>query len=136
MSVEDKHLDVLQNIEFVIMQVYQERPDLIDAEVMTAIESLIRVYSAEAQGRSGASRPIRGISAQVTEQVKAICELRLGRTSISGNAIQPLDEQMTPKTVTEIVDCLKRIQSSIKLWTNKGGRQGYLNFIKQFFQSR
>lgn len=134
MSIEDKHLDVLQNIEFAIMQVYQERPDLIDAEVMAAIESLIRVYSAEVQGRSGASRPIRGISAQVAEQVKAICELRLGRTSNSGEADQPPDEKMTPKTLTEILDCLKRIQSSIKMWTNRGGRQGYLNFIKQFFR--
>ncbi|WP_155960635.1 hypothetical protein [Fischerella sp. PCC 9605] len=35
--VEDKHLDVLQNIEFAIVQVYQERPDLIDAEVMTEL---------------------------------------------------------------------------------------------------
>ncbi|BAY29765.1 hypothetical protein NIES2107_16090 [Nostoc carneum NIES-2107] len=134
MSVEDKHLDVLQNIEFAIIQVYLDRPDLIDAEVMTAIESLTRLYSAEAQGRSAPSRPIRGISAQVAEQVKAICELRLGRTSIEDETNQPLDQNMTPKTLTEIVDCLKRIQSSIKLWTNKGGRQGYLNYIKQFFQ--
>jgi hypothetical protein len=34
MAVEDQHLDVLQNIEFAIMQVYESTPDLIDTEVL------------------------------------------------------------------------------------------------------
>lgn len=34
-------------------------------------------------------------------------------------------------TEEKIVACLKRIKSSVKLWTKKGGRQGYLNFIEQ-----
>lgn len=135
MSVEEKHLNVLNNLEFAIIQVYRENPDLIDAEVMTAIESLIRTYSAEAQGRSSAGRPIRGISVKVAKQVQEICELWLGRTSVSESEIQSIDQDVTPKTITDIVDCLKRIQSSIKLWTNKGGRQGYLNFVQQFFKS-
>jgi hypothetical protein len=127
MSVEDKHLDVLQNIEFAIMQVYQEKPDLIDIEVMTAIETLSRLYDAEAQGRSGTSRSLKGTTAQVAEQVKSVCEMRLRRVSIDDQA-----EQISE----DIVDCLKRIQSSIKFWTKKSGRQGYLNFVSQFFQDR
>jgi hypothetical protein len=43
---------------------------------------------------------------------------------------------MEPKTLTDIIDCLKRIQSSIKFWTQKGGRQGYLNFVQNFFQTQ
>jgi hypothetical protein len=131
MSVEDQHLDVLQNIEFAIMEVYESTPDLIDAEVLKAIETLIRMYSAEAQGKSGSSLTIRGISAEVAEQVKAACEIRLGRAP----AIPATDELMEPKTLTDIIDCLKRIQSSIKFWTQKGGRQGYVNFVQNFFQS-
>jgi hypothetical protein len=132
MSVEDQHLDVLQNIEFAIMQVYESTPDLIDAEVLRAIEVLTRRYSAEAQGKSGSSLTIRGISAEVAEQVKEACEIRLGRAP----AIPAIDELMEPKTLTDIIDCLKRIQSSIKFWTQKGGRQGYLNFVQNFFQSQ
>jgi hypothetical protein len=131
MSVEDQHLDVLQNIEFAIMEVYESTPDLIDAEVLKAIETLTRMYSAEAQGKSGASLAIRGISAEVAEQVKEACEIRLGRAP----AVLATDELMEPKTLTDIIDCLKRIQSSIKFWTQKGGRQGYVNFVQNFFQS-
>jgi hypothetical protein len=131
MAVEDQHLDVLQNIEFAIMQVYESTPDLIDAEVLKAIETMTRIYSAEAQGKSGSSLTIRGISAEVAEQVKWACEIRLGRASVGD-----VDESMEPKTLTDIVDCLKRIQSSIKFWTQKGGRQGYLKFVQNFFQSQ
>jgi hypothetical protein len=131
MSVEDQHLDVLQNIEFAIMEVYESTPDLIDAEVLKAIETLTRIYSAEAQGKSGSSLTIRGISAEVAEQVKEACEIRLGRAP----AVPATDEPMEPKTLTDIIDCLKRIQSSIKFWTQKGGRQGYVNFVQNFFQS-
>jgi hypothetical protein len=131
MGVEDQHLDVLQNIEFAIMQVYESAPDLIDAEVLKAIETLTRMYSAESQGKSGSSLTIRGISAEVAEQVKETCEIRLGRSTASD-----IDESIEPKTLTDIVDCLKRIQSSIKFWTQKGGRQGYLNFVQNFFQTQ
>ena len=33
---------------------------------------------------------------------------------------------------SEIVACLKRIQSSVKFWTKKHGRQGYLKFVGKF----
>jgi hypothetical protein len=132
MGIEDQHLDVLQNIEFAIIQVYELTPDLIDTEVLKAIEALARTYSAEADGKSGSLLNIRGISAEVAEQVKVVCELRLGRSAIDG---QEIDESIPPKTLTNIVDCLKRIQSSIKFWTQKGGRQGYLNYVQNFFQA-
>jgi hypothetical protein len=90
-----------------------------------------RIYSAEAQGKSGSALAIRGISAEVAEQVKETCEMRLGRATVID-----IDKSIEPKTLTDIVDCLKRIQSSIKFWTQKGGRQGYLNFVQNFFQSQ
>jgi len=34
MTFEAEYEDVLQNLEFAIIQVYRERPDLIDAEVL------------------------------------------------------------------------------------------------------
>jgi hypothetical protein len=136
MKVEDQHLDVLQNIEFAIMQVYQEKPDLIDIEVMNAIENLSHLYAAESQGKSGTVRSLKGTTAEVADQVKAVCEMRLRRVSIGDQAEQISKEEMALKTLTDIIDCLKRIQSSIKFWTKKSGRQGYLDFVSQFFQDR
>jgi len=43
--------------------------DLIDAEVLIAIESLIRTYGSQAQGKS-ISRPTRGLSQQVASSVQ------------------------------------------------------------------
>lgn len=135
MTVEEEHQDVLQNIEFSIIQVYQENPDLIDAEVLTAIDALVRLYSAEAQGKTIGTRPVRGIAKQVMEAVQEMCEWRLGRSQLLNTELQntgAFPETPPPKSLDEIVACLKRIQSSIKFWTQKGGRQGYLNFVRPF----
>lgn len=132
MTFEKEYEDVLQNLEFAITQVYRERPDLIDAEVLMAIESLIRIYSAQAQGKSISSRPQRCLSQQVAESVRQICEWRLGQVPLTDAEGNPAPAAPIPKTPNEIVDCLKRIQSSIRLWTKKGGRQGYLNFVSEF----
>ena len=125
MSVEEEHFDVLQNMEFEIVQVYRSTSDLIDAEVLNAIESLIHSYNLEIKGGFAASPKVKGLSATVATAVKDACEIRLGRGS---NA----DELIEPKTIQNIVDCLKRIQSSIKLWTKKNGRKGYLEYISKF----
>jgi hypothetical protein len=135
MSVEEEHLDVLQNLEFAIVEIYKKTPDLIDAEVLTAIESLIRTYGAEAQRKSIGSRPIRGVSQSVAEQVQLFCELRLGRSPSDTPAMESIDQSIgdLPTISLEVlVACLKRIQSSINFWTKKNGRQGYLDYIQRF----
>ncbi len=132
MTFEKEYQDVLQNLEFVIIQVYREHRDLIDAEVLMAIESLIRVYSAQTQGKSISSRPLKGLSQQLAESLQQMCEWRLGRVPLPDAEDTVITEAPTPKTPNEIVDCLKRIQSSIRLWTKQGGRQGYLNFVSEF----
>jgi hypothetical protein len=135
MSVEEEHLDVLQNLEFAIVEVYKKTPDLIDAEVLTAIESLIRTYGAEAQGKSIGSRPIRGLSQSVAEMVQLFCEVRLGRSTLADPAMGFTDQSIgkLPTISLEVlVACLKRIQSSIRFWTKKNGRQGYLDYIQKF----
>ena len=131
MTVEEEYQDVLQNLEFAIVSIYRITPDLIDAEVLNAIDSLIRTYGAAAQGKSIGSRPIRGISKEVTESVAGMCEFRLGRSprvDLEGNSF----ESPPPISLNVLVDCLKRIQSSIKFWTKQQGRQGYLNYVQRF----
>ena len=132
MTFEEDYQDVLQNLEATIIMTWQKNPDLIDAEVETALDWLIRLYDAEIQSRSF-SRPLRGISRQVADSVQSMCEIRLGRSSLTdeeGNAILDIDNI----TLDEMVECLKRIKSSVKFWTKERGRQGYLNFVKQFIK--
>ena len=134
MSLEKEYQDVLHNIESAIVMCYREHPDLIDAEVETALDWLVKCYRTESQGKTKSSRKLKGNSASVAEAVKVMCDWRLGRekleaTDEKGN---PVELDIESKTPSEIVACLKRIKSSVKLWTKKGGLQGYLNFIKQY----
>jgi hypothetical protein len=122
MKVEEEHFDVLQNMEFEIVQIYRSTSDLIDAEVLNEIK-----------GGFAASPKVKGISATVAAAVKDICELRLGRGSKLDEKADLFDATV-PKTVQNIVDCLKRIQSSIKFWTKKNGRKGYLEYISKFIK--
>jgi hypothetical protein len=133
MSVEEEHFDVLQNMEFEIVQVYRSTSDLIDAEVLNAIESLIHIYNLEVKGGFAALPKVKGLSATVAAAVKDICELRLGRGSKTDERADLVDAT-APKTTQNIVDCLKRIQSSIKFWTKKSGRKGYLEYISKFIK--
>ncbi len=71
--------------------------------------------------------------------VKEMCEWRLGREKLkvedeSGEITEVAAAEMELQKLepSEIVACLKRIQSSVKFWTKKPGRQGYLNFVGKF----
>ncbi len=61
MNVEEEYQDVLQNLEEAIIAYYRENPELIDSEVETAISWLIKVYSAESQGKTTGYRQPKGI---------------------------------------------------------------------------
>jgi hypothetical protein len=131
-TFEDRYLDVLQNIEFAIVSVYNEHPDLVDSNVDRALEGLTRVYHAEANQRTPPTLKLSEIDQTLFDRIQDMCEWRLGR----GEAVQVQTDtsefKPTPKTVEEIVACLKRIRLSVKRWTTQGGRQGYLRFISQY----
>lgn len=129
MDVEERFLDVLQNIEFAIVQVYPAHPELYDAQVESALSWVVRAYNAEARGKP-APAPLARLPGDVAAGVMAMCEWRLGRnppaSEAGGLPAGP------PRTRDEIIACLKRVRRSVEFWTRKGGRQGYLEFVKGF----
>jgi hypothetical protein len=138
MAIEEEYEDVLQNIEMGIVQVYREHPEMVDWDALSAIESLIHRYSAEAQGKQVAPRSLVGLSKEVAQAAGAMCEWRLGREMLldeSGRLLADEDGRpIGPEPITpgEIVACLKRIRRSIQRWNKEGGRQGYLQFVSQY----
>jgi hypothetical protein len=131
---EEKYLDVLQNIEFGIVNVYRQHHELTNWDAMDAVEALIRHYTAEARNRTPPTVSLSELSQLVFDSVKAMCEWRLGRDELLDQDDRPVGPDMEPKTVDEIIACLKRIRRSIRFWEKKGGRQGYLNFVSEFVQ--
>jgi hypothetical protein len=134
MAFEDEYMDVLHNIELAIIQIYSEHPELVDSQVDTAINSLIRVYAAEQRGRNAPKLRLSELEKTVYDHVEALCGLHLGRETMTDESGKPLEDppEIPVRTPEEIIACLKRIRKSIKLWTKELGRQGYLNYIKQF----
>jgi hypothetical protein len=129
---EEKYEDVLQNIEFSIIKVYRKNPDVSDWDVRDAVEALIRRYTAEERNQTVSAVRLSALAQQIFDAAGAVCEWRLGREEIPDQKGQSSDLKPEPKTVGEIVACLKRIRRSIRMWDKQGGRQGYLNFVRQF----
>jgi len=130
MSIEDEHLDVLQNIEAVIVTAYQGHPEMTDYDVDKALVALIQTYRNEATGKP-AVKPSGNVSIMVYEQTAAICNWRLGRSSMLDKNGQPLPMPETLPAET-IIRCLKQLRKSVETWTKQGGRLGYLTYISQF----
>ena len=112
MPLEDEHLDVLQNIEFAIVSVYEKQRDLQDLQVMRALDTLIELYRAESRGHQPKQHSLPEQENLVFERVKTMCEFRLGRESLGKegrNVSIPL-----PITVDEILSCLRKIRRSVE----------------------
>jgi hypothetical protein len=128
----EEYMDVLQNIEFALVGAYDRNPSLTDTGTMYAIENLIKVYSGELRGREVALPQFKPEEQDAYDAAKAMCDLRLGRTSMEDNKGKKVEVDGEPLTLEEIVACLKRILKSINTWYKRGGRRGYYEFVRQF----
>ena len=134
MKVEEQYFDVLQNIETAIVSVYEIDARLLDVDVLDALDVLIRNYALEEQGvGTRTSRP-SGPAQRVHDVARQICEWRLGRQLL--NTANPLADRWASGELSfaELVLCLKRIRKSVRLWNEHGGRQGYLDYVRQFLE--
>lgn len=134
MGIEDEYQDVLQNIEFAIVQEYRKDPTLLDYDVADGLEILVRTYRSEAGGRKPGAPNLDGKPRRVYDAVHAMCEWRLGRTGPEGERLSPgvSAPPMRDLSIEELVECLKRIEKSVQRWTKKNGRQGYLTFVSKY----
>ncbi len=130
-SFENRYMDVLQNIESAIVDTYRQHPELSDRTVRDVVDALIRSYQVEARGYSLPAPRFSSPTKELHENVRSMCDWRLGKEPVRDESGQPLELEMSPKTINEIITCLKRIRLSVK--THKsGGRHGYLDFVSQF----
>jgi hypothetical protein len=131
-SFEDQYLDVLQNIESAIVGVYRQQPDLTDYDVDNALNALIRAYRFEQQNQTVSPPQLNPLATQVYIGVKLMCEWRLGRQKLFESTVDGEIPSPPPKTMDEIIACLKRIRKSVERWNKRGGTRGYLQYIIQF----
>ncbi len=127
---EPEHMDVLQNIEFAIVTVFKELPQMVDFDVKKALDALERYYLALSRGNVPPPIELDGPAEQVSAAVQPVCEWRIGNATEAGGLPPLPDEQAL--THAEIVRSLRRINRSVDKWTKRGGQQGYLLFVRQY----
>ena len=124
---EDK-LDILQNLEFSVANVWRAHPEMLDYSALRAYEAAFQVYRAELRGHPPKPSGLTGLDETTFTAVKAMCEFRLGRGKDpdGGSAVIP------PIPLELLVDCLRELAKSTERHTKAEGRQGYLTFIDKF----
>jgi hypothetical protein len=133
-SFEEQYMGILQNIEFALVTVYRQNPKMNDHAALFVVESLIKLYNAEAQGRTSATPQFQPYEQEAFDGVKALLDWRLGKQSLVAKDGQEISVGADTHTHAEIVACLKRIAKSIEGWTKRGGRRGYFEFVSQYVQ--
>lgn len=129
---EEQYRDVLQNIEFALVTTYRQEPKLTDHSALYVVETLIKIFNAEQQGRTAALPQFQPHEQAAYDRVKEMCDWRLGRAPLGAEqSAVMMDDTKTPE---EIIACLKRIQRSIQNWTKRGGRRGYFDFVSQYIK--
>jgi len=116
---EDQYLDVLQNIEWALLSLVVDHPDLSDHDLRRIVEQTLAYYKS-LHKETTIMQKFTGIHQEIFEKVLSICNWRL-KSSPKKNICAPI-------TIEELILCLKRIEKSIKFWTKQGGRKGYINF--------
>jgi hypothetical protein len=132
MRPEDQHMDVLQNLESAVMDIWRNHPEMSDYAVLRAYEAAIAHYSALARGTAPKPEGLTGLDAEVFQGVQGICEWRLGHRALEGD--DEAATSVTPMPVADLVACLKKLRKSVDRWNRSGGRQGYLQLVSQYVQ--
>ena len=132
MKPTEDQIDVLQNLEFAIVEVWRANPTMTDYTAQRAYEAARQYYRAEQQGHPAKPPVLTGLDARAIEAVKAMCEFRLGRQA--GPPPVAGDVPVTPITLETLLACLQELAKSVERHTRSGGRQGYLQFIDGFLQ--
>ena len=131
MKPDQEHLDVLQNLEFAIVEIWRAHPEMNDYSAQRAYEAARQFYRAELRGNPPTPPALTGLDDTAFAVVKAICEFRLGRSA--GPASEP-NLPVTPIPVEKLIACLQELAKSVERHTRVGGRHGYLQFIDGFLR--
>jgi len=134
MALEDKHLDVLQNIEFAVVSVYRDDPTMEDREAIRALEVLVQYQRRVAAGQTPTLPDNLSENEQlVVDRVQAIME---ERRALAPPAEAPKRFSVLNKKTNSFEDtllaCLRKIHKSAVRWNKRNGKQGYLKFAIKY----
>jgi len=116
---EDKYLDILQNIEFIIHKIYREQGNITDKHVETALDYLIEMGKAQMDLPSKFLTKLPPNVQNIVDAIDAILEMR---EALTKNKEQLMDR----------LKCIYRILDSVRTHYDPKDDCSYLDFIGQF----
>jgi len=127
---------ILMAIESQVIAHYRENPELVDNNVEKVYNSLQRVFDKEVKERNAPKLRFNPIEQALYDRIETICRLYTGEEVLDSED-EELDEDdilnFNPVSKTVIIQCMKRLRSSIKTWSgNTYGIRGYLDYISNF----
>lgn len=131
-SFEDQYNDTLRSMEIALVKAYRQHETMTDWEALNALNGLLRMYTAEQRRRTLPNITLKPLAQQSFDALKVTCDGWLGRAPLIdefGQVVQLGDNALT---LTEVINCLKRIRKSVEMWQKEGGQRGYFNFVDQF----
>ena len=129
--VEEEFEEILLNIELRVTMMFRENPTMTDYVAAEVYEALVAHYSAAINGRTPPKPRVKGLALELFDSIHNVCNLCL-EDGESNKLIKKENSPVQTISKEDLVRCLRRLQKSVKLWTEKGGRQGYLNFVSSF----
>jgi hypothetical protein len=126
----DDNLDLLQNMELSVVEIWRAHPEMSDHVALRAYEAAFQFYRAEPRGHTPKPHALTGLDAATFDAVRAMCDFRLAR----GHCPVPGPADMPAIPLQEIVDCLRGLSKFVARHTKLGSRQGSLTFIEGFLK--
>ena len=114
MKWSDDNLDVLQNLEFSVAQIWRAHPEMTDYAALRAYEAAFKLYREQLRGHTAKPPTLNGLDAAAFEAVAAICEFRLGRRA------GPADDLagVPPVPLEKLVACLRELTKLLRASRN------------------
>jgi hypothetical protein len=129
--VEEEFEEILLNIELRVTMMFRENPTMTDYVAAEVYEALALHYSAMVTGRTPPKPRVKGLALDLFDDIQKVCNLCL-EDGASDKLVKKKNSPIQTISKEDLVRCLRRLQKSVKLWTEKGGRQGYLKFVSTF----
>lgn len=112
----EKYMGVLQPVEMFISSCYKKNPaQLYDFDVEKIFQALLKYIKAKLTDYPLPEPKLQGVSLDLYETIF--------------DFLQGMEKSIS---LLEIQACLKKLESSQKMWSKEWGSQGYLKFISNF----
>jgi len=115
-EMAEKYMEILFPLEKIVSMYYEQCPEMHDHDVLRVYEALLKDVRAKLTNFPQPQHKLTNLS-------KTLYEMQLALINVFQKSY----------SLEEVLQCLKLLEKSVKLWNKELGSRGYLNFISQHF---